>query len=274
VYFTSHAFGERPLEARRSSAVWDEVARGEAVIISTSFAANYGVGIGDEIALETPSGELRLPVAGTTVEFVSPRGTVEMSRDLFARAWADHLLNQVFVNADSAESVDAVRSEIARTVGREYELRILSSGELMKWFAEQVRRAFSVVQILGVLVLFVVLVGMADSLTAGVIERTREIGMLRAQGIRRRLLGRMILVEGLVLALVGLCLAAAGGLALGILWVEATFAYLLGWSLELHLPYVQVLLTALATLAVCSLAGWLPARRAARIRPGLALRYD
>jgi putative ABC transport system permease protein len=84
----------------------------------------------------------------------------------------------------------------------------------------------------------------------------------------------MVVVEGLVLASVGLVLACGGGLALGILWVEATFSYLLGWSLDLYLPYQQIVTTAGATLIVCAIAAWLPARRAARIEPSLALRYE
>jgi putative ABC transport system permease protein len=274
IYFASHAFGERPLQARRSPSVWEDVARGEAVIISTSFAANYGVGVGDVVTLSTPSGALTLPVAGTTVEFVSPRGTIEISRGVFAKWWHDRQLTQVFVNAAGGTSPDAVRATIARTFGKEFQLRVLSAGELMSWFAEQVRRAFSVVQILGALVLFVVLVGMADSLAAGVMERTRELGILRAQGVRRRQLARMVVAEGLVLAGIGLAVAAIGGAALGILWVEATFTYLLGWSLQLYLPYAHVAAAAAATLAVCAIAAWLPARRAARIEPSMALRYE
>jgi putative ABC transport system permease protein len=274
VYFVGHEFGERPLQARRSASVWEDVARGEAVIISTSFAANYGVGIGDVVTLSTPSGELRLPVAATTVEFVSPRGTVEISREVFSKYWHDQQLTQIFVNSDVPEELGQIREAISRDLGRSYDLRILSSGDLMQWFAEQVRRAFSVVQILGALVLFVVLVGMADSLMASVMERTRELGTLRAQGVRRRALGRMVLVEGLLLAAVGLILAAGGGLILGILWVETTFTYLLGWSLDLYLPYGKIAATAMVTLLVCAVAAWLPARRAARIEPGVALRYE
>ncbi|HZR81845.1 MAG TPA: FtsX-like permease family protein [Candidatus Binatia bacterium] len=274
VYFEGGAFGERTLQARRSPDVWRDVARGDAVIISTSLASNYGVGIGDDVTLNTPSGPITRPVAGILVEFVSPQGTLEMSRELFARYWHDHHLTRAFVKTDAGVRLDDVRSRIAERLGHAYAPRILSSGELMDYFAQEVRRAFSVVQILGLLVLFVVLVGMADSLGAGVIERTREIGTLRAQGIRRRLLGRMVVVEGLVLATVGLLLACAGGLALGILWVRATFTYLLGWSLDLYLPYRQIAAAAIATLLVCAIAAWLPARRAARIEPGLALRYE
>src|SRR5262249_35683087 len=156
-----------------------------AVVVSTSFAQNFGVATGDRLTLQTPTAELILPVAGITVDFVSPRGTIEISRDLFRSAWRDESINRVFVRAKSADVVPAVKAEIAHRLGALYSLRILSSGELMRYFSSQVRRAFAVIPILACLVLFVVLVGMADTLAADVSERTHELGVARAIGLKR-----------------------------------------------------------------------------------------
>jgi hypothetical protein len=111
-------------------------------------------------------------------------------------------------------------------------------------------------------------------LAAGVIERTREIGAIRVVGVRRRSIRRMVLMEGLVLGVIGLALAAASGLALGTLWVDATFPALLGWVLQPHVPYAQAGVVMLLTMAVCVLAALGPARRAASLEPAVALRYE
>ena len=185
--------------------------------------------MGDTITLETPSGPLPLRVAGTTMVFISPRGTIEMGRTLYERFWHDRQINHLFVQAAPGADVTALRATIAQRLGRAYRLRILSSRELIDFFAGQVRRAFAGLHILAGMVLVVVLVGMADTLAAGVAERTRELGAIRALGVRRRYLRRMVLLEGLLLGALGLGLALAAGLALGTLWVDATFPYLLGW---------------------------------------------
>ena len=104
--------------------------------------------------------------------------------------------------------------------------------EFVEYCAAQVRRAFAGVRALAALVLLVMLIGTADALAAGVAERTREIGAMRAVGLRRRHIVRMVLVEGMVLATLGLVLALAAGFALGTLWVKATFPYLVGWVLD------------------------------------------
>lgn len=273
-YFTDPAFGQLPLLGRHAPDVWDAMARGEAVIVSSNFALHLGVDVGDTITLETPSGPLPLRVAGTTMVFISPRGTIEMGRTLYERFWHDRQINHLFVQAAPGADVAALRATIARRLGSTYRLRILSSRELIDFFAGQVRRAFAGLHILAGMVLVVVLVGMADTLAAGVAERTRELGAIRALGVRRRYLRRMVLLEGMLLGALGLGLALAAGLALGTLWVDATFPYLLGWTLERHIPYWQAALVAMITAVVCLAAALVPAHRAARLDPAMALRYE
>src|SRR5262245_27053307 len=74
---------------RPASLLDDAVARGAAVNVSTNFVLHRGVGVGDTIALETPSGRLPVRIAGVTTEVLSPGGTVQMSRALYARYWHD-----------------------------------------------------------------------------------------------------------------------------------------------------------------------------------------
>ena len=84
----------------------------------------------------------------------------------------------------------------------------------------------------------------------------------------------MVLLEAALLGTVGLALALVGGLGLGVLWVRATFAYLLGWVVELYIPYRQVLDVSLTTIVVCLVAALLPAYRAASLEPAVALRHE
>ena len=124
------------------------------------------------------------------------------------------------------------------------------------------------------MVFVVVLIAVADTLWASIIERTKEFGVLRAIGVERRYLARVVLVESLLLGILGLVIALAAGLGLGALWVEATYPYLIGWVLDLHVPYGPIALVTAVTLAVCVVAAALPALYAARLDPAAALRYE
>jgi putative ABC transport system permease protein len=273
-YFTDPRFREWPLIGPRLPDVWEAVNRGEAVLISTNFALHLDAHVGDEIALDTPRGLVRLRVAGMMADFLSPRGTLAISREVYKRQWNDSHIVHALVRTAPGADIAAVRVAIAGALGHKYSLKILSLDETVEWFVTQVRKAFSAVYLLAGMVMVVVLVGVADTLAASVFERTRELGVLRAAGLARRRVRRVILTEGLALAALGLLLAGAGGLALGVLWVKATFPYMLGWVLELHIPYAQLALLAATAIAVCAGAALLPANRAAHLDPAAALRYE
>src|SRR5439155_1104613 len=207
-----------------------------------------------------------------TPAFESPDGTIHMSREVFARAWQDRQVNRVGLRVTAGADRAAVRATIARELAPAYDLRVLSAGELIGYYAEQVGRAFAPLRILAATVLLVTLLGVADTLLAAVLGRTRELGVARAVGVRRAPLVRMIFVEALLLGALGLVLALASGVGLAALWVEQTLPYLLGWVLELHLPYRELPVLVALTVAVAGVAATLPARRAARLDPALALR--
>lgn len=273
-YFTGGRFGRWSLLGGEPLGIWEDVAAGQAVLVSSNFVLNLGKGVGSRIELETPSGPLELRIAGVTVNFSSPRGTIIMSREVYKRHWRDAQVNRVFVKAAAGSEPSSVRDAIGRQLGRTYSLRILTSTGLLEYFAEQVQHAFAPIGVLAALVLVVVLVGLADTLGAGVAERVRELGTMRALGLRRRHLSRVIIAEGFALGTLGLVLAASGGILLGTLWVKSTFPYLLGWSLEVYVPYQGLALVVVATLTVCLLAVVWPARHASRLEPATALRYE
>ena len=115
---------------------------------------------------------------------------------------------------------------------------------------------------------------MGDNLAAGVVERMREFGMMRAVGVRRSRVSRTVVLEGAVIGGLGIWLAVLGGVALGYFWVQVQFPAILGWRLEMHFPYRFAMLTSGLALALCLLGSFLPARRAARTVPSAALRFE
>jgi putative ABC transport system permease protein len=273
-YLRGRTFGEWALNGEKIPDAWEKVARGEAVTVSSNFILHIGAKVGAPITLETPSGPLTIPVAGITTDFLSPRGTVKMSRALYQKLWHDGRITHAFVRLEPGADAGTVRGLIAARLGRMYGLRILTAGQLREYFAGLVRRGFAPSGVLTVLVLIIVLAGMADTLAASVVERTREFGAVRAVGVERRHLRRMVVLEGLTLGVLGLILAIGSGLALGVLWVNVTFPYLLGWVLEFRFPWLRLLTAVAAAIGVSLAAGFLPALRASRLEPAAALRYE
>jgi putative ABC transport system permease protein len=272
-YFDTSAFGRWQLLGEGVDDVWPAVARGEAVIVSSSFSHNFGVRTGDRLTLATPNGALSVLVGGMTSAFASPNGTIEMSRALFERYWNDASVTRVHVRV-TPDAERVVRERIGERFRQRYRFRMLSAGELLQYWTDQVRAAFAGLHVIGAVVLVVVLIGMADTLTASIVERTRELGMVRAVGMPRAGVAAMVLTEALVLGLVGTTLAVLLGLLEGWVWVSATLPLLLGWMLTLEVPYGLTSLVCAVTLLACLLSALLPARAAARLEPAAALRYE
>ena len=133
---------------------------------------------------------------------------------------------------------------------------------------------FAVTSILRAIAIIVAVAGVLFSLSALVIEREREIGVLRAIGASRAQVLGIFLTEaaliGFTSALSGL--ASGGALAMVLTWIinKAFF----GWTIELHYPAEQLLTTPLWIVGVAFLAALFPAWRAARIAPASAVRFE
>jgi putative ABC transport system permease protein len=272
-YVTSGRFGDWPFVGRSLPDLSTGFAAGRIAIISTSFALHLGASVGDTIVLDTPSGPLDLLVGGIVSTLLSPRGTVMIAREVYKERWNDPHIIHALVRI-SGTDVASVRSGIAAALGKKHNLTILTLSELGDWFAAQVRQAFAGLYLLAGLILFVVLFGAADTLAAGVLEQQRELAVVRATGVRAQYLQRIVLIESLLLAGLGLTMAMVVGLTLGIFWVETMLPSLLGWVLELHIPYVHLVVIAAMSLLVSAWAAIVPGRWARRVAPAAALRYE
>jgi putative ABC transport system permease protein len=135
------------------------------------------------------------------------------------------------------------------------------------------RSILTIVELLGLVVVAIMLMGLVCSLSMGVIERTREVGILRCVGARARYIRRLFSAEAVVLA-------AAGwgfGVMLGWLIYQGLLALLLhnaGITLPEDFPPVIPLITLAGILVLTLLVIRGPLRRATRIHPGTALRYQ
>jgi putative ABC transport system permease protein len=248
------------------------VADGEAVAVSRSFANLYRTRLGDTVELPTMHGSRTFTVAAITSGQLE--SAVLMSRELYRHLWNDDLVTWIHVAVDTGSNTANVASTIARDLGRSHRLRVLDSQAMIEHFANQVRQAFSVTHVMEFITFILVVIGIGDTLAASVNARTRELGMMRAVGLRRWRVVEMILLEGAGIAFFGLLLAGVLGLALGVFWVDVQFPAILGWDLELHPPLVSMLLMGSVTLLLCLASSFFPALRASRLAVPAALRDE
>ena len=237
---------------------------GEAVDVSTTLADHHGLHVGDRIELQTPTGNLSLPIAGVVPDYVSDHGTVILSRRIFVERWGDRSLSRITVFADSTVPLDELRRRITEHFHDRYRLKVLSVGEVVAYHDRMINRAFAFTDAIQLLIAIVTVCGIFDVLVSTILERRRELAVWRVIGADERVVrGSVVLAAGTIGAL-GVALGLAVGLVTALLWIKLNLRYLLGYDLEYHFPgrpmMLSVVLVALMTLA----AGYVAARGATR----------
>jgi putative ABC transport system permease protein len=250
----------------------DLVARGEGALLTGTLARQLHVEPGDEIVLSSPNGPQPLRVVAITRSDVA--SVLVVSRERLREGWNDDMITWLFVAVDPSVRLADVQVAIARTFGRSDRLLVRTRGEFVRYLADQARQAFSLLYIMEAVVFLLVLIGIGDTLASSVLERVRELGMMRAVGLRRSDVVQMVVLEAAGICLLGLALAALAGSALGIFWVNVQFPQLVGWALDFHVPRSFMLGGALLTLLLCLAGALVPSLRAAYIAVPTALRSE
>jgi putative ABC transport system permease protein len=248
------------------------VASGTGALVTAPLARQLHVHPGDALELSSPTGPQRILVAAITRSDVA--SVVVISRDRLRTGWKDDMITWLYVVAADPAHVADVQAAIARQLGQSDRLLIRTRAEFVQYLADQARQAFSLLYIMEAVVFLLVLIGIGDTLATSVLERMRELGMMRAVGLRRRDVVGMVVLEAGGICLLGLVLAVLAGGALGMFWVQVQFPILVGWALELHLPSAFVIVGAALTLALCLAGALLPSLRAAYVTVPMALRAE
>jgi ABC-type antimicrobial peptide transport system permease subunit len=148
--------------------------------------------------------------------------------------------------------------------------KIQTAAQFKKTQEDDINKLLNVLYGLLGLSVIISLFGVVNTLVLSVFERTREIGMLRAVGMTRRQVRRMIRYESIVTALIGGALGIVVGVFLAILTTQA----LSDQGIVLTIPWSTIGIFVLATILAGMLAAILPARRAARLNVLEALQYE
>jgi putative ABC transport system permease protein len=244
------------------------------MIVTSQFLTKQGYKVGDTIPMDTPSGKIPFKIIGSLIDFASPEGVIYMSRDIYKKYWKDPLVTGFFVNVEPGHTLEEVRAEIDRRIGQKWNLVVVSNAEFKNEMSTVIEKTFAYTKAIEFIALLVGLLGLLNTLLISVMERKREIGMLRAIGSTQRQISTMILIEALLQGLFGAIIAVLLGVYVGKLFVEFTLSSNLGWIVDFHFPKSSVWTTILTGVGVAALAGVLPAYRAAKTEILEALDYE
>ncbi|MBI2963701.1 MAG: FtsX-like permease family protein [Deltaproteobacteria bacterium] len=257
------------------SEAYPRLLAGEAVAVNEAFCARFRKKRGDLVSLPTPSGELRLPI--TAVYFdpgFGDMGIVLMDRGLYGRLWRDERVSFIEPALRPGADRELVMETIRSRWGKQHALFVVTMEQFRGEADQLLNQTLLVAYPLVVIAIAIALLGVVNSLLASVLDRIREIGVLRAVGATRAQIARSIVIEATIIGLLGGVLAVAVGSVLGYVQVDVLFRGMFGMTVLYRYPTAAALFSLVAALLLAAASGYLPGRQAGRIEIIKALEYE
>lgn len=235
----------------------------DSAVVSADFADEHDLSMGMGFDVTGARGTVRLLVTGIADDASGPPGEVTVALDTFSQVADDSLTSSIVVfTADGADQ--SAVEEGLRDASAEFPTVVTYSvDEYVDVQVGQFEQLVLVLYALLGLALVISVLGIVNTLSLSVIERTKEIGLLRTVGITRGQVRRMVTLESVLITVLGSVLGVLLGLGFGSVLVHVNRDAGLG---TLTIPWLQVVLFVVAA----AIFGWLaaigPARRAARLK--------
>jgi putative ABC transport system permease protein len=254
--------------------IWAKMQEG-AIIVSEPFANRFGIPrTGDEIELLTKRGMRNFPVVAVFSDYASTQGTIRMTLDAYRSYWDDPQVSALALfiepGVDAAETTRFLQDTLAPT----QRLFVRSNLELRNEALAVFDRTFAITNAMRLLATLVAFIGILSALLALLLEKQRQMGILRAVGLtNRQLWGYVLLQTGLMGSVAGL-LAMPAGYILSLILVYIINLRSFGWTLQMQVTPEPFLSAYLIALVAAILAGLYPAYKITSLSTAEAIRGE
>jgi putative ABC transport system permease protein len=237
----------------------------DSVVISETFANRYGKKRGDDVWLTTPAGTRRFAVAAIYYDYTSDRGVLVMDHGTFRQHYGD--LPPTGMSAYLAPDADPelVRTEILARLGEGHRAFLYTNRSLRTEVLRIFDSTFSITYALEVIAVFVAMLGVAGTLLTLVLERRRDLSMLRLIGASQRQVRRVVVLEAALIGAASQAVGLAVGFVLSFVLIYVINVQSFGWTIQFHVPVLFLVQSSIAVVVATALAGFFPAREAARL---------
>jgi putative ABC transport system permease protein len=243
-------------------------------LVSDNFAIQHGIHAGDELELPTPRGRLRWQVIATVPDYSWNRGTIILDWEGYRHWFGDSLVDVFHVYLNEGTDPEAVRRDLHAQLGAEHDLVVLSNHEFRQYIKTMLNQFYGLLYANVLMALTVALLGVANTLAISVLQRRRELGLLRAVGATRRQVAGSVLAQAFLIGVLGLLLGTGLGLLLQTYVLRVLMVEEAGQFFAVLVPVTMTLVTMAFTLAAAQVAGGLPALRAAYQPISEAVAYE
>lgn len=253
---------ERVIDLGIESGRLDALAPGR-MLVSTTAAEDLGVGVGDEVTVTFPeSGDTSLTVVGTFGRGSLINASYVMTMPDFSANVTSPLDGAILLNGASGADPDTTRAAVEATLSDYPNVTVNDPEDITRKARQSVDQLLGIVTAMLLLAVVVAILGIVNTLVLSVVERTRELGLLRAVGGTRRQVRTVVRRESVLISLLG----AVTGITLGVLsGIALSRALVAEGVTTLAVPVGTLGIYLVIAAAVGVLAAVGPARRASKV---------
>ncbi len=251
----------------------DALARGDAMV-SEPFSEKFHVTTGDAVDLPGPGGPVRVRVAGVYTDYSNDRGTITLDRARFQRIWPLKGAVSAAVTLRPGVSPEEGARRVEQALRGRFALRVRTNATLRRLVLRIFDRTFAVTYALEAVAIAVAVLGVFNTLTALVLERRREIGLLRVLGASAARVKRAVRYEAAAIGGLGIAMGLASGAAMALVLVHVINRQSFGWTIAMRWPWTFLAGALALVFATTLLAAARPAGLAAATDAAAALKEE
>jgi putative ABC transport system permease protein len=249
-------------------------AQGDGVIVSNNFAARAGLGLGDDLTLDTPRGPLTLKIVGMLDYYRSENGTIFFDRALFTKYWGDSDVDFIFADLKPGVDPNDYKHDVELLLRGQNQAFVYTHEEYKRFVSSLVDQFFALMYVQMCIAFCIATLGLVNTMVISVAERRRELGIFRAIGGLRRQVVKMVLLEAIGISIIGFVTGVIGGVLNAYFLVNAATRIVAGFTLPLVFPFTTVVAAIPIVIIVAIFSASFPARNAARLNVVEAIGYE
>ena len=245
----------------------DEEGSGAHAGISRYLSIKFGINPGDTIELPTPKGPVKFVVSEVFSSYSTTSGFIFMDRKWLKKYWGLDDATQIIVNVK--QGVDASRfiEKLKRTLLPRYSVDIMNMDELRQRVLSIFNKTFAITYAIELISIIVSLIGVINMLLALVLERKREISIIRYLGGSWKQIRNILVLSAGIIGIGGIVYGAFLGWAMSLIFINVINKISFGWEIHFRPPFLYLFIVCGILFLTTLMAGLIPSRVARKTDP-------
>jgi putative ABC transport system permease protein len=264
----------RPNIGREEKERIQRLAQHREVSISDYLKVKYGLKRGDTIELETPKGRVAFAINNTSISYSTMSGFMYMDRRWLKEYWDLDDAMQLSVYLAKGQDTGRFIQKVEKTLGGKYALGITDNRELRQAALRIFDKSFALTYTIELIAIVISLIGVVNALLILVLEKKREISVLRYLGATWRHIRQVMVMSAGIVGITGIALGCIMGTAISIVITHVINKISFGWEVSLRIPFLPISLLMALLFITTMLAGLVPSYLARKIDPKAFISFE